>query len=96
MANKHQKVAYYPGCALEGSGHAYNSSTKALGKALETNTTLTSLHLWNNKLGEAGGVALGKALPPPMPDTAEGVLPCPPLENRLISAYMRSACPCLT
>jgi heterodisulfide reductase subunit B len=27
-------VAYYPGCALEGTGHAYNSSTKAVGKAL--------------------------------------------------------------
>ena len=31
---KYQEVAYYPGCALEGSGSAYNSSTKALGKAL--------------------------------------------------------------
>jgi heterodisulfide reductase subunit B len=31
---KYQEVAYYPGCALEGSGHAYNRSTKALGKAL--------------------------------------------------------------
>ncbi|MEQ9059228.1 MAG: heterodisulfide reductase-related iron-sulfur binding cluster, partial [Gammaproteobacteria bacterium] len=31
---KYEKVAYYPGCALEGSGHAYNRSTKALGKAL--------------------------------------------------------------
>lgn len=28
------EVAYYPGCALEGSGHAYNRSTKALGKKL--------------------------------------------------------------
>jgi heterodisulfide reductase subunit B len=32
--SKYQKVAYYPGCALEGTGHAYNSSTKALGRAL--------------------------------------------------------------
>jgi heterodisulfide reductase subunit B len=31
---KYQEVAYYPGCALEGSGHAYSRSTKALGKAL--------------------------------------------------------------
>jgi heterodisulfide reductase subunit B len=31
---KYQKVAYYPGCALEGTGHGYNRSTKALGKAL--------------------------------------------------------------
>ena len=31
---KYQEVAYYPGCALEGSGSAYNSSTKSLGKAL--------------------------------------------------------------
>jgi heterodisulfide reductase subunit B len=34
LSNKYQKVAYYPGCALEGTGHAYNSSTKAVGKAL--------------------------------------------------------------
>ncbi|HEX5094173.1 MAG TPA: CoB--CoM heterodisulfide reductase iron-sulfur subunit B family protein [Burkholderiales bacterium] len=32
--NKYQRVAYYPGCALEGTGHAYNSSTRAVGKAL--------------------------------------------------------------
>ena len=32
--SKYQRVAYYPGCALEGTGHAYNSSTKAVGKAL--------------------------------------------------------------
>ena len=31
---KYQKVAYYPGCALEGTGHSYNRSTKAVGKAL--------------------------------------------------------------
>ncbi len=31
---KYAEVAYYPGCALEGSGHAYNRSTKALGSAL--------------------------------------------------------------
>jgi heterodisulfide reductase subunit B len=31
---KYAEVAYYPGCALEGSGHAYNRSTKALGDAL--------------------------------------------------------------
>ena len=31
---RYQRVAYYPGCALEGTGHAYNRSTKAVGKAL--------------------------------------------------------------
>ncbi|HEX8738611.1 MAG TPA: CoB--CoM heterodisulfide reductase iron-sulfur subunit B family protein [Casimicrobiaceae bacterium] len=31
---RYRKVAYYPGCALEGTGHAYNRSTKAVGKAL--------------------------------------------------------------
>ena len=31
---KYKNVAYYPGCALEGSGHAYDTSTKAVGKAL--------------------------------------------------------------
>lgn len=35
MAKKnYDKVAYYPGCALEGTGHAYNRSTKAIAKAL--------------------------------------------------------------
>jgi heterodisulfide reductase subunit B len=32
--SKYQKVAYYPGCALEGTAHAYDRSTKAVGKAL--------------------------------------------------------------
>ena len=31
---KYKKVAYYPGCALEGTGHSYNRSTKAVGKKL--------------------------------------------------------------
>jgi heterodisulfide reductase subunit B len=31
---RYRRVAYYPGCALEGTGHAYNRSTKAVGKAL--------------------------------------------------------------
>jgi heterodisulfide reductase subunit B len=32
--SKYQKVAYYPGCALEGTAHAYSQSTKVVGKAL--------------------------------------------------------------
>lgn len=43
--NKYQEVAYYPGCALEGSGHAYNRSTKALGKAL--GLKLKEVDNWN-------------------------------------------------
>ena len=31
---KYQRVAYYPGCALEGTGHGYNVSTVAVGKKL--------------------------------------------------------------
>jgi heterodisulfide reductase subunit B len=31
---RYQRVAYYPGCALEGTGHAYNASTREVGKAL--------------------------------------------------------------
>jgi len=34
MKPEYQRVAYYPGCALEGTGHAYNRSTKAVGSAL--------------------------------------------------------------
>lgn len=34
MKAEYQRVAYYPGCALEGTGHAYNTSTQAVGKAL--------------------------------------------------------------
>lgn len=33
-ADRYRRVAYYPGCALEGTGHAYNRSTRQLGKAL--------------------------------------------------------------
>jgi heterodisulfide reductase subunit B len=43
--NKYQEVAYYPGCALEGTGHAYNRSTKALGKAL--GLKLKEVNNWN-------------------------------------------------
>jgi len=42
---KYKKVAYYPGCALEGTGHAYNRSTKALGKALDLE--LDEVKNWN-------------------------------------------------
>jgi heterodisulfide reductase subunit B len=39
------KVAYYPGCALEGSGGPYDRSTRALVKALDL--TMTELEDWN-------------------------------------------------
>jgi heterodisulfide reductase subunit B len=42
---KYAEVAYYPGCALEGSGHAYNRSTKALGK--ELGLKLKEVDNWN-------------------------------------------------
>lgn len=42
---KYKKVAYYPGCALEGTGHAYNRSTKALGK--ELGLELDEVDNWN-------------------------------------------------
>ena len=41
----YKKVAYYPGCALEGTGHAYNRSTKAVGKAL--GLELDEVENWN-------------------------------------------------
>ena len=40
-----KRVAYYPGCALEGTGHAYNRSTKAVGKKL--GLELVELKNWN-------------------------------------------------
>ncbi len=45
MAGDMKKVAYYPGCALEGTGHAYNRSTKEVGKALGLD--LVELKNWN-------------------------------------------------
>ena len=45
MSGKYKNVAYYPGCALEGTGHAYNRSTKELGKAL--GLAITELENWN-------------------------------------------------
>jgi heterodisulfide reductase subunit B len=42
---KYQRVAYYPGCALEGTGHAYNRSTKEVGKAL--GLKLDEVKNWN-------------------------------------------------
>ena len=44
-AEKYKKVAYYPGCALEGTGHAYNRSTKEVGKAL--GLELEDVKNWN-------------------------------------------------
>ncbi len=43
--SKYQKVAYYPGCALEGTAHAYNRSTKAVGKKLGLD--LIEVKNWN-------------------------------------------------
>ena len=43
--HKYKKVAYYPGCALEGSGHSYNRSTKAVGK--ELGLELVEVENWN-------------------------------------------------
>ena len=43
--DKYREVAYYPGCALEGSGHAYNRSTKALGENL--GLKLKEVENWN-------------------------------------------------
>ncbi len=45
MNKEYKKVAYYPGCALEGSGHAYNTSTKAIGKKLGLD--LVEVKNWN-------------------------------------------------
>ncbi len=45
MDRKYRRVAYYPGCALEGSGHAYDRSTKAVGKALGLD--LVEVKNWN-------------------------------------------------
>lgn len=43
--SKYETVAYYPGCALEGSGHAYDRSTRAVGKAL--GLKLEEVDNWN-------------------------------------------------
>ncbi len=42
---QYKRVAYYPGCALEGTGHAYNRSTKEVGKAL--GLALDEVKNWN-------------------------------------------------
>jgi heterodisulfide reductase subunit B len=43
--DKYKRVAYYPGCALEGTGHAYNRSTRVVGKALGLD--LVEVKNWN-------------------------------------------------
>ena len=45
MKPQYQRVAYYPGCALEGTGHAYNQSTQVLGRAL--GLELDEVKNWN-------------------------------------------------
>jgi heterodisulfide reductase subunit B2 len=44
-AEKYRNVAYYPGCALEGSGNGYDVSTRAIAK--ELNLGLTDVTDWN-------------------------------------------------
>lgn len=41
----YKKVAYYPGCALEGTGHAYDRSTREVAKAL--GLKLEEVKNWN-------------------------------------------------
>ena len=43
--SKYKRVAYYPGCALEGTAHAYNRSTEQVGKALGLD--LVEVKNWN-------------------------------------------------
>ena len=45
MSERHRKVAYYPGCALEGTAHAYDRSTRAVGKKLGLD--LVEVKNWN-------------------------------------------------
>jgi heterodisulfide reductase subunit B len=45
VEQKYKKVAYYPGCALEGSAHAYDRSTRAVGKQL--GLELVDVKNWN-------------------------------------------------
>lgn len=44
-SDRYRRVAYYPGCALEGTGHAYDRSTRRLGKAL--GLELVEVPNWN-------------------------------------------------
>ena len=45
MSEKYRKVAYYPGCALEGTAHAYDRSTRAVGRKLGLD--LVDVRNWN-------------------------------------------------
>jgi heterodisulfide reductase subunit B len=45
MKPEYRRVAYYPGCALEGTGHAYDRSTRALARAL--GLALEEVKNWN-------------------------------------------------
>jgi len=45
MNENYKKVAYYPGCALEGTANAYDHSTRAVGKKL--GLELVELKNWN-------------------------------------------------
>jgi heterodisulfide reductase subunit B len=44
-SERYRRVAYYPGCALEGTGHGYHRSTKAVGRKLGLD--LVEIPNWN-------------------------------------------------
>jgi heterodisulfide reductase subunit B len=44
-AKKYASVAYYPGCALEGTGNGYDVSTRAIAKKLDLK--LKDVSNWN-------------------------------------------------
>ena len=69
---KYQEVAYYPGCALEGSGHAYNTSTKALGKKL--GLKLKEVDNWNC----CGAMEVKTSIPSSRPTFPRGSCPLRP------------------
>ena len=45
MTGRHKRVAYYPGCALEGTARSYDRSTRALGR--ELGLELVDVKNWN-------------------------------------------------
>ena len=86
-AKKYKSVAYYPGCALEGTGNGYDVSTRAIAKKLDLK--LKDVTNWNC----CGATAAAKTNSNRSPHRSSGLLVIPTDRSDASSVRDASAVP---